>query len=34
MVTHEIEMTEYASRIVHFIDGKIVDEAQPQKVAT
>ena len=34
MVTHEIEMTEYASRIVHFIDGKIVDEALPQKVAT
>ena len=34
MVTHEIEMAHYAQRIVHFLDGQIVDDVLPQKVAT
>ena len=33
MVTHELDMAEYASRIVHFVDGKVQSDTTRKKVA-
>ena len=33
MVTHEKEMAAYAKRVVHFIDGKIVEDQPGTKAA-
>jgi len=33
MVTHETEMAEYASRIVHFLDGRVESDARRRKAA-
>ncbi|MBS1198271.1 MAG: transporter related protein [Proteobacteria bacterium] len=33
MVTHESDMAEYASRIVHFVDGKIASDTASQEAA-
>ena len=30
MVTHEPDMAEYSHRIIHFVDGKVDREEQPQ----
>lgn len=32
MVTHEPEMADYADRIVHFLDGKVVEDKKNDKV--
>ncbi|WP_371828629.1 ABC transporter ATP-binding protein [Thiocapsa roseopersicina] len=31
MVTHEPEMAAYAHRVVHFLDGRVVDESAPEQ---
>lgn len=33
MVTHEMEMAEYAGRLVHFVDGKVASDQRQTEVA-
>ncbi|HKJ34641.1 MAG TPA: ABC transporter ATP-binding protein [Balneolales bacterium] len=32
MVTHEPEMAEYADRVIHFLDGKVVEDKNNEKI--